>query len=160
MKVIFLLLISALMFKPMMLPAEVIEMDCQHSFQGNYSGGYVSFRYRSLLDSEDEAYVKAKAGWVRICTDIQNADQIVVKDSVASCMIYMANWMNGKKKHYIWDFEEKVLYVQTLTQRLNPKSEKRDWQWVYSVNEVGSKDWKVLQGWESEGVKYEKRKCK
>ena len=84
-------------------------MDCQHSFQGNYSGGYVSFRYQSLLDSEDEAYVKAKAGWVKICTDIENSDQIVVKDYVASCMIYMANWMNGKKKHYIWNFEEKVL---------------------------------------------------
>ena len=43
---------------------------------------------------------------------------------------------------------------------MNPKTNKKEWSWGFSIGQIGSKDWKVINGWESEGIKYEKRQCR
>ncbi len=140
--------------------AENMQMVCKHSFQGNYSGGDVLLKYVENSASVDKAYVKGKSSWVQICTDVETYGPIIISDLKASCSIFLPNWMNQRRKNFIWDFENKELHMQTLWRIVNPETNKKEWQWSYSVGVIGSKNWKVFHVWESEGVRYEKRKCK
>ena len=140
-----------------------IHMTCKHSFQGNYSGGDVLLKYEDNSLSNDKAYILGKIGekkWLEICTDVNIHGKIRVRDLTASCSIYLANWMDGRRKNFVWNFKTKELYIQTLWKKFNPDTNKEDWQWSYSIGQVGSKDWKVINGWESNGIRYKRRKCK
>tara|TARA_B100000700_G_C14495868_1_gene601772 strand:- start:30 stop:539 length:510 start_codon:yes stop_codon:yes gene_type:complete len=136
-----------------------IEMTCRHSFQGNYSGGDVLLKYENKVFGRDKAYIKGNGKWIEICTDVETHGDIQIGDFSASCSIYLANWMNGKRKNFIWDFKTKELHFQTLWKMINPETNKKEWRWGFSVGQVGSSDWKVINGWESEGVRYNKRNC-
>lgn len=134
-------------------------MYCQHSFQGNYSGGYVLLKYQKKMDNNDKAFIKGKNGWVELCTDVKTHGRVKIKDYIASCSIYLANWMDGKRKNYIWNFKEKQLSVQTLINVFNYETNLRDWQWRFFYKKEGSSESSYAKGWESQGIMYEKRKC-
>ena len=139
---------------------EVIEMTCRHSFQGNYSRGDVLLRYEYKNLSTDKAYIRVKEHWIEICSDVETHGTVKVKDFIARCSIYLANWMNGKRQDFVWDFKKKELNSQTLSRQMNPYTNLAEWKWRYSLGEVGSKDWKVISGWELDGIMYEVSKCK
>ena len=142
------------------LYAEEIQMTCKHSFQGNYSGGDVMLKYQNNILSNDKAFLKTKGGWIEICSDVKTHGKIKIKDFKASCSIYLANWMNQRRKNFVWDFKLKELHVQTLWKIINPKTNKKEWQWSYSDGELFTKDWKVINVWESDRIEYKKSKCK
>ena len=137
-----------------------IKMTCKHSFQGNYSGGDVLLKYEKDFLSKDKAYIQRKSEWIEICTDVNTHGKVRVEDFVVHCSIYLANWMDNRRKDYIWNFKTKELYVQTLSKTVNPNTNKKEWSWGFSIGQIGSKDWKVINGWESEGIRYEKRQCR
>lgn len=137
-----------------------IKMTCKHSFQGNYSGGDVLLKYENSVLSHDKAYIMGKSKWIEICTDVNTYGKVRVEDFIVNCSIYLANWMNNRRKDFIWNFKTRELSVQTLSKILNPHTNKKEWRWSYSIGKIGSKNWKVINGWESKGIKYEKRKCK
>ena len=139
--------------------AEDIKMTCKHSFQGNYSGGDGLLKYEHLPTSEDKAYIYGDSGWIEICTDVQTHGKIRVENFSARCSIYLPNWMNQRRKDFIWDFRKKELYSQTLWQILNPTTNEKEWQWMYGIGKVGSKDRKHITVWEADHIDYEKRKC-
>ena len=139
---------------------EDIKMTCKHSFQGNYSGGDVLLKYEINFLSNDKAYILGKNKWIEICTDVKTHGKVRVDDFIVNCSIYLANWMDNKRKDFIWNFKTKELHVQTLSKILNPNTNKKEWRWMYSIGQIGSKDWRVIHGWESKGIKYKKRKCK
>tara|TARA_B100000700_G_scaffold294170_1_gene355912 strand:- start:473 stop:757 length:285 start_codon:yes stop_codon:yes gene_type:complete len=85
---------------------------------------------------------------------------IQINDFVASCSMYLPNWMNGRRKSFIWNFKTKEMHYQILSRIFNSETDTKEWQWRYSVGEVGSKQWKVISGWESVGVIYNKKKCR
>ena len=108
--------------------AAYIEMTCQHSFQGNYSGGEVLLKYEYNLLSGDNAYIQTKGEWIEICSDVKTHGMISVSNFVANCSIYLPNWMDQRRRNFIWDFKSKELYVQTLRKKLNPNTNKKKWQ--------------------------------
>ena len=137
-----------------------IQMTCKHSFQGNYSGGDVLLKYEKSFLSNDKGYIRGKSKWIEICSDVNTHGKVKVKNFTVNCSIYLANWMDNRRKDFIWNFKTKELHVQTLSKLLNPNTNKKEWKWIYSIGQIGSKNWKVINGWESEGIKYKKRKCK
>ena len=140
--------------------AEDFEMTCQHSFQGNYSGGQVLLKYEYNFLTEDKAFIQNKGEWTAICSDMETHGMISINNFIASCSIYFPNWMNQRRRDFIWDFKAKELYVQTLSKILNPDTNEKEWQWRYSVGELFTDDWKVINVWESNGIEYKKKKCK
>ena len=74
--------------------------------------------------------------------------------------MYLPNWMNGRRKSFIWNFKTKEMNFQILSNVLNSETETKEWQWRYSIGEIGSKQWKVISGWESAGIIYNKRRCR
>ena len=52
------------------------------------------------------------------------------------------------------------MHFQILSKVLNSETKTEEWQWRYSIGEVGSKEWKVVTGWESASVIYNKKKCR
>ena len=137
-----------------------IKMTCKHSFQGNYSGGAVLLKYQSNSYSSDKAYILGNNEWIEICTDVNTHGTVSVENFIVNCSIYLANWMNNRRKDFVWNFKTKELHIQTLSKLLNPNTNKKEWKWMYSIGQIGSKNWEVKSGWESEGIKYKKRKCK
>ena len=148
-----------LIFYSFELSAEEIQMTCYHSFQGNYSGGEVLLKYENNLYSNDKAYIRSKDGWVEICTDVETKGKIKINNYQVSCSMYLANWMNQRRKDFIWNFKTKEFHVQTLWKIMNPKTQKKEWQWSYSIGELFTDNWKVINVWESERVEYNKNKC-
>jgi len=142
------------------LSAEEFEMTCKHSFQGNYSGGDVKVKYKKNYSSDDKAFIKGKAGWVEICSDVETHGKMKIGNLRVGCSIYLANWMNQRRKDFIWDFKMKELHVQTLWKIFNPKTNNKEWQWSYSTGELFTENWKVINIWESEKIEYKKSKCK
>ena len=160
MKLILILLTMILMSFISPSFSKEIKMTCNHSFQGNYSGGDVLLKYESPSFSSDKAYILGNNKWIEICTDVNTHGTVSVENFIVNCSIYLANWMNNRRKDFVWNFKTKELHVQTLSKLLNPNTNKKEWKWMYSIGQIGSKNWKVINGWESEGIKYKKRKCK
>ena len=139
--------------------SQTIEMYCDHSFQGNYSGGKRLLKYEQLISGTDKAYIKTKNGWIELCSDVDTHNITLVNDLVVSCSVYLPNWMNGKRKSFVWNFKTKKLFVQTLTKTFNSETGEDGWQWRQSIGEVGSKDWIVNIGWEDAGIVYSETNC-
>ena len=140
--------------------ADEIRMNCKHSFQGNYNGDVLLKYDRNTEGGLDKAYIRVKDGWLQICTDMETHGAIQINDFVASCSMYLPNWMNGRRKSFIWNFKTKEMHFQILSRVFNSETDTKEWQWRYSIGEVGSKQWKVISGWESAGVIYNKKKCR
>ena len=147
-----------LMCSPIMA-SQTVEMYCEHSFQGNYSGGKRLLKYETLWSGIDKAYIASADGWIELCSDMETHGATSVDNLIVSCSIYLPNWMNGKRKSFIWNFKTKQLFVQNLTKMFNSKTGEDGWQWRHSVGEVGSKGWIVSTGWEKEGMVYSKKGC-
>ena len=92
-----------------------IKMTCKHSFQGNYSGGDVLLKYETNVPSHDKAYIMGKSNWIEICTDVNTHGKVRVENFIVNCSIYLANWMDNRRKDFIWNFKTKELYLQTLS---------------------------------------------
>ena len=110
MKLILILLTMILMSFISPSFSKEIKMTCNHSFQGNYSGGDVLLKYEDNSLSNDKAYILGKIGekkWLEICTDVNIHGKIRVGDLTASCSIYLANWMDGRRKNFVWNFKTK-----------------------------------------------------
>ena len=157
---LFLTIVMTLTLISSELLAENMEMICKHSFQGNYSGGDTLLRYEHRPMADDSAYIYSKSGWIEICTDVETHGSILVENYRARCSIYLPNWMNQRRKDFVWDFTIKELHVQTLSKILNPSTNEKEWQWRFGVGQIGSKDRKYFSVWESDGIEYKKRKCK
>ena len=139
--------------------SQTIEMYCEHSFQGNYSGGKRLLKYEQPLSGIDKAFIKTKDGWIELCSDLDTHKATSVDNLVVSCSVYLPNWMNGKRKNFIWNFKTKKLFVQNLTKMFNSETGKDGWQWRQSIGKVGSKNWTVNTGWEEMGMVYSMKDC-
>ena len=139
--------------------SQTIEMYCDHSFQGNYSGGKRLLKYERLFSGTDKAYIKTRNGWIELCSDVDTHETTSVDSLVVSCSVYLPNWMNGKRKNFIWNFNTKKLFVQNLTKMFNSETGKDGWQWRQSIGKVGSKNWTVNTGWEEMGMVYSIKDC-
>ena len=157
MKIFFTIFLSLLL--TISLSAETTKMTCKHSFQGNYSGGDVLLKYKENKFSQDKAYIFAKNEWIELCSDVETHGKIYVDDLVVSCSIYLPNWMNQRRKNFIWNFRDKELQVQTLSKLFNPQTGNQEWQSSYSVGKLFTKTWLVIKSWESDGIKYTKSSC-
>ena len=115
---------------------------------------------------EDAAYMRGvNHGDVTYYSDsefstCETHGSILVENYRASCSIYLPNWMNQRRKDFVWDFKTKELHVQTLSKILNPSTNEKEWQWRFGVGQIGSRDRKYFSVWESDGIEYKKRKCK
>ena len=78
-----------------------IKMTCKHSFQGNYSGGDVLLKYETNFLSNDKACIRGKSKWIEICTDVNTNRKVRVENFIVHCSIYLANWMDNKRKDFI-----------------------------------------------------------
>ena len=134
-------------------------MTCKHSFQGNYSGDVI-VKYEIIKEGGgDKAFIRGNEDWIPICSDMETHGEIQIYDLRASCSMYLPNWMNGRRKSFIWNFKTKEVYFQSLSKVWNDQAKLMDWQWRYSVGKVGAEDWEVLKGWEIDGVIYDKKGC-
>ena len=158
------LILFIIMFLPVIFGstifADEIRMTCKHSFQGNYNGDVLLKYEKNAEGGLDKAYIRGRKGWLQICSDMETHGTIKIHDFVVSCSMYLPNWMNGRRKSFIWNFKTKEMNFQILSKVINSKTETKEWQWRYSIGEIGSKQWKVISGWESADIIYNKRSCR
>ena len=108
-------------------------MTCKHSFQGNYNGDVLLKYEKNAEGGLDKAYIRGKEGWLQICTDMETHGAIQINDFVASCSMYLPNWMNGRRKSFIWNFKTKEMHFQILSRVFNSETDTKEWQWRYSI---------------------------
>ena len=48
---------------------------------------------------------------------------IQINDFVASCSMYLPNWMNGRRKSFIWNFKTKEMHFQILSRVFNSETD-------------------------------------
>ena len=103
------------------MASQTIEMYCEHSFQGNYSGGKRLLKYEQTFSGIDKAYIKTRNGWIELCSDVDTHETTSVDSLVVSCSntFQIDEW---KKKNFIWNFKTKA-FVQNLTKCLILKLE-------------------------------------
>ena len=77
--------------------AAYIEMTCQHSFQGNYSGGGVLLKFQENFLYGDKAYIRWKGEWIEICSNAETYGKIQVSDfRLVVVYTFLIEWIKEK----------------------------------------------------------------